>query len=196
MFGYLGAPPKLADPESILFAGIMSTDALHSALPGPPGSSNAGPSCSATLPSISLPSPLPPAFESEDFFFSVDYSAVNESVGCLTYLIEVASRTVSLRMGGFDPLQSTRRSSRCASGLQSSVAWLLKEGGLWVLRFVQGELLSVPLKLTSPSVVYAEVGSNFVVDFVRSVVPQRMRITLCHSLFSLRAGFAPLNCEF
>ncbi|XP_026190358.1 uncharacterized protein LOC113146624 [Cyclospora cayetanensis] len=90
--------------------GLMSIDALHAALPGPSsGSSGGGPSCSSTLPSVTLPSPLPPSFESEDFFFSVDYAAAKES----------------------------------------------------------GELLSVPLHLTSPSVIYAEAGSNFVVDFVR-----------------------------
>ncbi|KAL8434896.1 hypothetical protein Efla_000707 [Eimeria flavescens] len=89
--------------------GMMSIDALHSALPGVPETPSAEPSCSKSLPTISLPSPLPSNFETEDYFFSVDYSAVDGT----------------------------------------------------------GVLLSVPLHLTSPSVVYAEVGSNFVVDFVR-----------------------------
>ncbi|KAL8269942.1 hypothetical protein Esti_006130 [Eimeria stiedai] len=89
--------------------GLMSIDALRSALPGPAGTPSAGPVCSASLPSIALPSPLPPTFESEDYFFSVDFSSVNAA----------------------------------------------------------GDLLSVPLHLASSAVVYAEVGSNFVVDFVR-----------------------------
>ncbi|KAL8447304.1 hypothetical protein Emed_004515 [Eimeria media] len=103
LLAFEGAEPFLTT------IGLMSIDALRSALPGPPGTPSSGPACSTSLPSISLPSPLPATFESEDYFFSVDFSSVNAS----------------------------------------------------------GDLLSVPLHLASPAVVYAEVGSNFVVDFVR-----------------------------
>ena len=53
---------------------------------------------------------------------------------------------------------------------------------------LQGELLSVPLHLTSPSVVHAEAGSNFVVDFVRLVDGQSLPIL---SLLQLQLGPAP-----
>ncbi|KAL8431501.1 hypothetical protein ACSSS7_005210 [Eimeria intestinalis] len=77
LLAFEGAEPFLTT------IGLMSMEALRSALPGPPGTPSAGPACSTSLPTVTLPSPLPPTFESEDYFFSVDFSSVNAAVRLL-----------------------------------------------------------------------------------------------------------------
>lgn len=93
---YVEDLPRIKNAVCLISAGLMSIDALHAALPGPPGSSSAGPACSTSLPTITLPSPLPSTFESEDFFFSIDVSAVKETVGCRSYQICIAVAPYSL----------------------------------------------------------------------------------------------------
>lgn len=56
----------------------MSVDALHAALPSPEGTISSA--CSPNLPNLSVPSPLPASYESEDFVFNVDIAALDETV--------------------------------------------------------------------------------------------------------------------
>ena len=194
-------------------AGLMSIDALHAALPRVEGTGSSGAACSRSLPRVSIPSPLPSSFESEEFVFSVDVAALEETVRrpltvplsllCSAVLLlqrssssnTSSSNTSSSSASSSNTSSSNTSGSNTSSSSRSRLHWRVESravlsavclqerrgqikslcaavscvSAVSAVSVLQGELLAVPLQLAVPSVVYAEVGSNFVVDFVRYV---------------------------